>query len=82
MNGADIAAFGLIFVGSVALLFVVFLKIRDKLLKRYLVRYECKNGVKGWTVIDAYSKKNAVRRIMKSDRTIVDILGVVRYRGE
>lgn len=80
MNVADVISFSLIFVGFAGLLFVVFLKIHDKLLKQYFVHWEDKDGNQSYSMITACSKKGAALKLYDSSLTEIWIGKVVRKR--
>lgn len=82
MNGADITAFGLIFMGFTALLFVAFVKIRDKLSRQYFVHWEDKDGNHSYSIIKACSKKGAGLKVCDASLVEIWITKVVRYIGE
>lgn len=78
MNGADITAFGFILMGLTALLFVAFLKIRDKFSRRYYVHWEDKDGFQFYSIIEACSKNGAARKLIKTNLAAAKTNKIVR----
>jgi hypothetical protein len=73
-----VIGFILLVTGTVGLALVVWVKLSDKLSKKYIVYWKDVDGSRGWTPVNACTDWGAKRMVRKSNLYVKKITRVVR----